>query len=166
MERERDKGTTEAAGNSSPKPKPTPKPKPLLRTLLLLPLAESGGGDRGHPSQAGRPSQLTVAEEALLMQHGHGIDDEERGLQQGVERERHCPAGRSGAGPGAAPGAGAGAAPERDVAGLGAEPPLRAGRGRGPLWAGPPLRAGAGLDGARPLRCCRALGGHGGGRGK
>lgn len=30
------------------------------------------------------------------MQHGHGIDDEERGLQQRVERERHVPAGRSG----------------------------------------------------------------------
>lgn len=42
----------------------------------------------------GGPPQLTVAKEALLVQHGYGIDDEERGLQQRVEGERHGPAGR------------------------------------------------------------------------
>lgn len=105
-------------------PKPTRNPKPHRQG--------AAAGAASLPPQAGRPSQLTVAEEALLVQHGHGIDDEERGLQQRVERERHGPAERSGAAPGAAPGAGAGAAPERDVAGLGAEPPLTGREGAGP----------------------------------
>lgn len=54
------------------------------------------------------PGALTVAKEALLVQHGDGIDHQQPGLQQRVQRERHGGAGHGRGGAGGARGRGAG----------------------------------------------------------
>lgn len=38
---------------------------------------------------------LTVAQEALLVQHRDSVDEQQRGLQQGVQGERHSAPGRT-----------------------------------------------------------------------
>lgn len=69
-----------------------------------------------------------MAKEALLVQHGDGIDHQQPGLQQRVQRERHSEAGHGRGGEGGACGSGRG---------LVAEWAWPAGNGRGMVeWAG------------------------------